>query len=351
MQKIKIMLGAFAILIVSLSFYFFSIGILSFENGLNVLYKTNIFGVFQNDGSGFETQEQNPIVNEAQEFTGLIYPLEQVPNWLKIPKEKWSGNIKDIDSELLIDLPEYDAELLAIDKKSLNLAEKKDQEIANLQLTYIVPYMGNYKLDGKEYAGSHLAVDIRTPEGNSVLAIGDGLVTKVSEDEFGFGKHILILHEDFPSFEDADKQTQYISSYSHLSESLVSEGDLVSKGQKIGLSGNTGSSSLPHLHFQIDKISAPWHPFWPFSANELRLTDMSFIEAINTGFNNERAMLHTIHPMEYIKKYLETDVNENQAAANIDINMEKQEKNDQDLTQEKSRELILKIIKSFSEAL
>jgi murein DD-endopeptidase MepM/ murein hydrolase activator NlpD len=65
----------------------------------------------------------------------------------------------------------------------------------------------------------------------------------------GYGYQVLITHPD-------GSQTRY----AHLSKVLVSAGQSVAQGQKIGLSGNTGISTGPHLHFEIILNGTPVNP-------------------------------------------------------------------------------------------
>jgi murein DD-endopeptidase MepM/ murein hydrolase activator NlpD len=163
--------------------------------------------------------------------------------------------------------------------------------------------MGNYKFDGIEYAGSHSGTDIRLPLNTPIYAIGDGKVVKAMKSSVGFGNHVVIQHDNVPSFEDPDILTTYYSSYNHLSDFLVQPGDVVTKGQNIGFSGQSGASSLPHLHFQIDNDLAPWHPYWPFSFQEAAKAGYTYNQAVSAGLNKDKAVAVTINPLLYIQKY------------------------------------------------
>jgi hypothetical protein len=158
-------------------------------------------------------------------------------------------------------------------------------------------------LDGQEYGGGHLAVDIKTPSGTPVYAIGNGIVNKTSEQLSGFGKHIVVEHKDFPSYDSPSQKTTYYSSYSHLSVVSVAQGDIVKKGDLIGYSGNTGTSTTPHMHFQIDTTAAPWHPYWHFTSKEASDAGLTFTQAINSGLNKDIAIKSTINPVLYVQKY------------------------------------------------
>lgn len=88
---------------------------------------------------------------------------------------------------------------------------------------------------------NHQGVDIGVNIGSGVVSCFDGVVSAVASDEF-LGNYIVIDHEN-------GLQTQY----AHLLCPLVSEGQTVIMGDRIGLSGNSGRSTGPHLHFAVLK--------------------------------------------------------------------------------------------------
>jgi hypothetical protein len=175
---------------------------------------------------------------------------------------------------------------------------------------YATAYLGNYvhwsgnsRVPSKEGGGSHLGIDIVGEIGTPVYAVANGVARKVSHGTTGFGNHIMIFHPDFPDFYDSEKKTDYFSSYSHLSKTLVNEGDYVKKGDKIGLVGNSGISTAPHLHFQIDATSSPYKPWWPFTWNEASGKGYDFFSAVNNGLGKEKGASNTINPIKYVYKY------------------------------------------------
>jgi len=91
----------------------------------------------------------------------------------------------------------------------------------------------------------HIGTDFGMPIGTSVYAIADGVVvhTKYSTARTGYGTMITIAHNI--------NGVPHISIYGHLSGINVQEGQVVSGGQLIGQSGNTGASTGPHLHVEI----------------------------------------------------------------------------------------------------
>ena len=86
---------------------------------------------------------------------------------------------------------------------------------------------------------AHPGIDIAVPSGALVRAAGGGTVLQAGPDP-QYGMFVVVQHPE-----------GYQSVYGHLSRLLVSVNDTVAAGQVIGLSGNSGRSSAPHLHFEI----------------------------------------------------------------------------------------------------
>jgi len=97
---------------------------------------------------------------------------------------------------------------------------------------------GNIRKSGK-ITLQHLGVDLEAEIGNPVFAINDGIV-RFSQELTNYGKTIIIDHG-----------LGIFSLYLHLDEFKVSEGKEVKRGDIIALSGNSGYSIEPHLHFSI----------------------------------------------------------------------------------------------------
>ncbi|EGR0207050.1 TPA: peptidase M23 [Vibrio vulnificus] len=85
----------------------------------------------------------------------------------------------------------------------------------------------------------HLGTDYAVPIGTPTQSIADGIVVKSSYNRFA-GNYINIRHSNGS-----------LSRYLHLSRSNVAAGDHVTKGQIIGLTGNTGRTTGPHLHLEL----------------------------------------------------------------------------------------------------
>ncbi|WP_435839020.1 transglycosylase family protein [Streptodolium elevatio] len=98
---------------------------------------------------------------------------------------------------------------------------------------------GSYGNSGSLWSNGHTGEDFSAASGTSVKAVTSGTVVK-SGWGGAYGNEVVIKHAD-------GKYSQY----GHLSSSSVSVGQQVSTGQQIGLSGSTGNSTGPHLHFEI----------------------------------------------------------------------------------------------------
>ena len=88
-------------------------------------------------------------------------------------------------------------------------------------------------------AESHPGIDIAVPAGTPVRAAGGGVVEAAGTDP-AYGLFVLLRHSG-----------GYETMYGHASRVLVRDGDSIQAGQVIALSGNSGRSTAPHLHFEI----------------------------------------------------------------------------------------------------
>ena len=93
---------------------------------------------------------------------------------------------------------------------------------------------------GNRWGTSHSGLDIAAGSGSIVLAAQSGRVLK-TVNSGGYGRVVFLEHKE-----------GYITKYAHLSSILVKKQDIVEKGQIIALSGNTGRSTGPHLHFELE---------------------------------------------------------------------------------------------------
>ncbi len=237
-------------------------------------------------------------------FDGTVYPVEQVPRWSKAGYDK-SKPYSQYSASELQPLPRYDLEVLQFPDDQLVWGKPEHDAIRDAKITYSVVYLGNYSMDHKEMSGSHLAVDIVMPKGTPIRSVANGKVVKTSLTSSGFGHHVVIEHVGVPDPDYPDKTTTLYSAFNHMDRIDVKEGQNVKKGEWIGTSGMTGTATVAHLHYQMDRKEAPWHPWWPFSWAESQAAGLSFFEAVNAGLNMDQAKKYTINPMPYVERYLD----------------------------------------------
>lgn len=114
------------------------------------------------------------------------------------------------------------------------------QPVINDELTLLTAGYGTILSPFYRTMKSHQGVDYSIGEGSSVFATADGVVKEISDKNSTLGKTIIIDHGN-----------GYQTSYSHLLESLVRKGQQVNRGDVIALSGNSGLSLAPHLHYEV----------------------------------------------------------------------------------------------------
>jgi len=95
----------------------------------------------------------------------------------------------------------------------------------------------------------HQGIDIRAPTGTEVFATAYGVVRTAGWNENGYGLFVIIEHG-----------YGYSTVFAHNSVLMVSAGDAVERGQLIALSGNTGRSTGPHVHFEVRHNNIPRDP-------------------------------------------------------------------------------------------
>ena len=114
------------------------------------------------------------------------------------------------------------------------------QPVINKQLTLLTASYGMRIHPFYKTLQSHQGVDYTSPEGSRVFATADGVVRDVATRNSTHGLTVVIDHGN-----------GYETSYSHLSKTNVRRGQSVRRGDIIALSGDTGLSLAPHLHYEV----------------------------------------------------------------------------------------------------
>jgi murein DD-endopeptidase MepM/ murein hydrolase activator NlpD len=130
---------------------------------------------------------------------------------------------------------------------------KTGEVVHHISETVIWPVTGTVTLEFGEsspYQLFHTGIDIANGKvGDPVGAFMKGKVIYADTLSWGFGRHVIIDHGYFVT-----------STYAHLDTLNVNVGDEVEMGQVIGTRGDTGWSTGPHLHFQINVFKIPVNP-------------------------------------------------------------------------------------------
>lgn len=117
----------------------------------------------------------------------------------------------------------------------------------------------------------HTGVDISGQNGVPVYATGDGIILRTDASSGGYGNCIRINHG-----------YSYQTVYAHLSKMLVVPGQIVKRGQLIGLVGSTGRSTSPHLHYEVRINNKPVNPLNYFY-NDITEEEYELMVQRNTG--------------------------------------------------------------------
>ena len=106
---------------------------------------------------------------------------------------------------------------------------------------------------GPRWRRMHNGLDLKVNIGDTIVAAFDGKVRIVKYERRGYGKYVVIRH---------DNGLETV--YGHLSKQLVEENQLVKAGEVIGLGGNTGRSTGSHLHFETRFLGIAINPIYLF---------------------------------------------------------------------------------------
>lgn len=184
----------------------------------------------------------------------------------------------------------------------LKIQEKYDRNnLWNLTHRFWTVYLWNYiPWDTREFVWSHPWVDISPiTTAQEVFCVLDWEVIKVWED-WAYWKHVFIKHTNAPNPDNMSKTTTLYSCYEHLSEILVWVWNILKEWTIIWKTWNTWISFWEHLHFQIDRDSAPDHAYWPYSWAEAQAAWVSFSGWVDIWLWLDKAKAFTINPLEYL---------------------------------------------------
>lgn len=186
--------------------------------------------------------ESEPYDLDAEERTSQAASYEQIIG----------RSSRQLRHELRRRTDELEERLAALNATYLELQRRIDtagsrigsipaiQPVINKQLTLLTASYGMRFHPFFKTLKSHQGVDYTIPEGSRVFATADGTVTSVAMRNSTSGQTVTIDHGN-----------GYETLYGHLSRILVHKGQRVRRGDIIALSGDTGLSLAPHLHYEV----------------------------------------------------------------------------------------------------
>ncbi len=120
----------------------------------------------------------------------------------------------------------------------------------------------------------HQGMDFSAPEGTEIYATGNGVVESVKTSYSGYGKHIVIDHG-----------FGYKSLYGHMSKFNVKVGQKVKRGDVIGYVGSTGTSTAPHVHYEVLEKGNRVNPQFYYFQEDLSPEEYARMIDISTNTN------------------------------------------------------------------
>ncbi len=162
--------------------------------------------------------------------------------------------IDQLKRQLYIQTKSYDNLLEMADNKSEILATiPAIQPVSNKELRRLASGFGMRVHPIYKVKMMHPGIDFSAPQGTPVYATGGGKVKQVKSSFTGYGKQVIIDHG-----------YGYQTRYAHLQDFNIKAGQKVERGQCIGYVGNTGTSTAPHLHYEVFKDNERVNPIYYF---------------------------------------------------------------------------------------
>lgn len=170
-------------------------------------------------------------------------------------------------------------------KELLDLAKNKEkmlssipaiQPVSNKELKRMASGYG-FRIDPiYKTRRMHTGMDFTANVGTEVYSTGDGVVESLEVSGWGYGKCIVINHG-----------YGYKTRYAHLSAFKVKQGQKIKRGELIGLVGNTGKSTGPHLHYEVEKAGSKVNPVHYYHSD---LSPEQYAKLIEMSQNSFKAL-------------------------------------------------------------
>jgi len=163
---------------------------------------------------------------------------------------KTTERLEQLTKQLYIQSKSFDEVIeLAKKKEEMLLSIPSIMPISNSDLKRVSSGFGMRSDPHLGIPKHHDGQDFTAPTGSDIYATGLGKVKRVTKKRYGYGYHVIVDHG-----------YGYETLYAHMSEIKVRVGQKVQRGDIIGLVGNTGKSTAPHLHYEVRKDGRAINP-------------------------------------------------------------------------------------------
>ena len=189
---------------------------------------------------GISAQNMQSPSSYSQRHSSLLAKQDRVKDQIYVKEaQKYAADLyEECEPEPDIYTEGWDSDLVNC-YKDANVPNTKVLDVRH----YVMPVKGNYVTSHygyrPQFGRTHKGVDLRSAVGDTVYSAFSGRVRLTRFERSGYGFYVIVRHENGLE-----------TVYGHLSRFLVKPDQYVKAGQPIALSGNTGRSTGPHLHFE-----------------------------------------------------------------------------------------------------
>ena len=185
-------------------------------------------------------QNMQSVSSYSKMHSDLLAKQNRVKDQIRVQEaQKYAADLyEECEPEPDIYTEGWDSDLVNC-YKDANVPNTKVLDVRN----YVMPIKGNYVTSHygyrPQFGRTHKGIDLRSAIGDTVYSAFSGRVRLTRFERGGYGFYVIVRHENGLE-----------TVYGHLSRFLVKPDQYVKAGQPIELSGNTGRSTGPHLHFE-----------------------------------------------------------------------------------------------------
>ena len=189
---------------------------------------------------GVSAQNMQSASNYSKMHSDLLAKQNRVKDQIRVQEaQKYAADLyEECEPEPDIYTEGWDSNLVNC-YKDANVPNTKVLDVRH----YVMPIKGNYVTSHygwrPQFGRTHKGIDLRSAVGDTVYSAFSGRVRLTRFERGGYGFYVIVRHENGLE-----------TVYGHLSRFLVKPDQYVKAGQPIALSGNTGRSTGPHLHFE-----------------------------------------------------------------------------------------------------